>query len=249
MLKKLIPLVFLIFATPAFSWSVSKLSRELNSNKKREYTITVTSDNKRSVPIEVYIGKRLVDEQGNDTYEKIDDHNFFIYPPIFVLQPGLSQKIRVRWTGDIDSLENEYAYRIGITEIPTKPKLEESEQDNVQLGLNFIKNFVGSVYITPKKAQAHITTIESHISKQGDDDMLKLTLENKGKKHKLYKQPLCTLSTKDKKMSFTPDIQGQTTILILGEQKRVVNIQLPPDWKEKLGSDKNFHVSFEDASD
>lgn len=249
MLKKTLPLLLLVITTQAFPWSVSKLSREITSNKKREYTISVTSKDDKAIPIEVYIGKRHIDATGNDSYEKVDEHDFFIYPSVFVLQPGLSQKIRVRWTGDVDKLEKEQAYRIGVTEMPTKPKLSETEHDNVSLGLSFMKNFVGSVFIIPKKAQSHVNVVESKVTYTQDEDLLHLTLENQGKKHKLYKKPVCELSTKKQRFSFEPEIQGNTTVQLLGGQQRHVTIQLPPDWKEKLGQDKDFHISFKDQAE
>ncbi|PCI78419.1 hypothetical protein COB21_00885 [Candidatus Aerophobetes bacterium] len=248
MLKKyIIPLLLLCLSTPSFSWTVSKISREITDNKNREYIISVHSQDESSVPIEVIVGTKSIDKNGRESYEQVDDHEFFIYPPIFVLQPGRTQKVRIRWTGDMQTLEKEKAFNIAIAEMPTKPKAAKTTFQDVRIGLNFAKKFLGSIYLIPKNAKANIQTTNTSLKNAGDDDAFHLTLTNIGNKYKSFKKPLCKMTHGEKTFSFVPDFD--TGLIILSGNTRELKIDLPADWKEKLGSDKDFDFTLLDEND
>ncbi|MEM7174466.1 MAG: hypothetical protein AAF443_00850 [Chlamydiota bacterium] len=226
-------LLFLPLMVPmrSFCWNVSPMSNQITHKDKSYFFLTVTADESRSsIPIEVYGVKRMLDEKGNETHERVDDL-FFIYPSQFLLEPRGMQRVRVYWKGNIKKLKTEEAYRIIIEGTPLEAEVEKLT-DKVAVGIKLLKTFVTSLYVTPKNVKYKLKIVSHEVKQMDGKNSLVLHLHNSGDAHLTFFKPLIKLTHKRKSYTFDidkiKDIVG--TVVVLPGHHRECIIPLPTDF-------------------
>lgn len=228
--KRLIPLMLCI-PNFFFAWSVSPSNYTIKEGDNPHYYLTVNAQHvTESTPIEVYAAKRMIDKEGHNTWERIEDR-LFIYPSIFVVPPGGMQRVRVFWRGDFKDMNQEEAYRIIVEGLPvsiTEGQMTEV-QEGIKVGLKVLKTYVTSLFIQPKNAQAN-PILESHqiIEDEGKKTLI-LNLKNRGNKHISLDQYIVTLKSEGGSFEINQDhiLKTNEVLTLLPFHERECVIPLP----------------------
>ena len=228
-----------------FSWNANPSQSQI-SNPKEKYCLLnlETMQDTTPSPVEIFGAKRVIDEQGNESYERVDD-DFFIYPATIVLQPKQRQVVRVVWKGDLKTLKEEKAYRIILKEIPVETTIETTQvTENIGVGVKFSKSFVTSLYVTPKNAKPKISVECKNIAtvEQEDGTMqqeLLLTLRNQGNAHLTFNAFNLDLVANHKKQTIdhTWIMDHLGVVVLLPHHTREVKIPLPNDFPDSFPID------------
>jgi fimbrial chaperone protein len=152
----------------AGSFQVTPLRVELSSQRPND---ALQVQNNGSEPVVIQL--QLVawsQESGRDVYQPTDE--LLATPPIFTIQPGATQIIRVGSLRGVDE-KNELSYRLFLQEVPSKPKPDfKGLQMALRIGL--------PVFILPKVKAAPAL---SWRVEQAAGGQLKVDLKNDGNAH------------------------------------------------------------------
>lgn len=159
-------------------------------------TIAVNNIRPEALPIEVKILRRIVNDDGTQTFEPADDQ-FVVFPPQAQIAASQSQAIRIQYLGAVGA-ESE-AYVVQITEVPVN-KLDGS-------GIQFTYNFGVAVYIQPNRPRARLG-IESPVIAEGS---LRFRVNNNGNDFGFINGQTLEYRVGDKKVSI--DRETLTTLV------------------------------------
>ena len=174
----LLPLLFFIVSSPAYSYDVKPIVIQLApSGAGAAQSVVITNTHAQPIAIEVRTFKRQQNPDGTDSLTPEDD-DLLVTPPQMVIAPKSSQSFKVRWVGDA-SPEQELAYRLVTTQLPIKFKQEETS--DVSINVNMTYRYEAALYIVPPQSKpsarlvsvapvtddAGITWLEARIASDG----------------------------------------------------------------------------------
>ena len=236
----LLPLFLIFIPIKIFSWYVTPTSNQIGEGDKNSCFLTIKAlGDANSTPVEIFGAKRIIDEKGEESYERLD-HLFFIYPSICVVPPGETQRIRVFWKGDFKKLQQEEAYRIVLQELPVEIKTKEISE-KVSVGISLLKTFVTTLYVTPKKAKPKLTITSHEIIESEGEKCLVMNLQNQGTGHITFSESVITLE--HEKTTYTLDPEYLKKVLgvtvMLPSHNREFLIPLPEDFPQNTFFDSS----------
>jgi fimbrial chaperone protein len=165
-------------AGSANAMNVSPVQLELASaGGASRSQVTVTNTSNAAMPVEAFIEKLQLDENGNKKLSKSGDE-FLVFPPQAIIPPGGTQVFRLQWVGE-PMLAQSQSFIFTVSQVPVKlPKGKNQVQ--VVMGFGAIVN-VAAAHVTPslKVIGTAITT-----DKQGKRHAV-MTVENPTKAHAL----------------------------------------------------------------
>jgi fimbrial chaperone protein len=109
-------------------------------------------------------------ENGLDVYQPSND--LVATPPIFTMQPGASQIIRVGLMRAVDD-KKELSYRLFLQEVPSRPKADFK-------GLQVLLRVGLPVFVSPK---AKASPVLYWRAERADGDQVRVHLKNEGNAH------------------------------------------------------------------
>lgn len=148
----------------------------------------VENEAKEKIAVKIQAFVRKIDEKGKETTTPTAD--FKIYPDQISLEASDSRAVRISYIGK-KALEQESAYRIVASQLPVAFKNQAKKT-----GINFLFQFVASVYVTSDK---YYPKIEVESLARVDNENLKIKLVNKGQKHSILKNVNIELTGNDGK--------------------------------------------------
>jgi fimbrial chaperone protein len=152
-------------------------------------SFVVENTNSEKIAVKVEQFTRSADNAGHEIREATE--KFTIYPRQLSLSPNEKRNIRVSWTGE-KSLAKEESFRIIFTQLPVDLQKQEALKANVKL--NFLLQYVASVYVGPPNTRAKLT---ASVSAGTDSKKLSLKIHNTGTAHKLLKDVVIKLLADD----------------------------------------------------
>jgi fimbrial chaperone protein len=163
-------LFFALIAGPSLagSFQVTPLRVELSSQHATD-ALQVRNDANEPVVIQLQVAA-WSQENGRDIYQPSDD--LVATPPIFTMQPGATQVIRVGLLRGVDE-KNELSYRLFLQEVPSRPKPDFK-------GLRMALRIGLPVFILPK---AKAVPVLNWRVEQTAGGPLKVDLKNDGNAH------------------------------------------------------------------
>lgn len=148
--------------------------------KTTSFFIENTSEERVAVQIDIFY--RTQDEAGKEVRTETKD--FTVYPSQIVLKPKQKRTIRVTWQG-VQKVTKELAYRLVAEELPIDLQKKKKEQ---RTNINFLLKYVASLYVVPDGAKPKVVVKAAKKKKVKGQEMMELTLENKGKAHKVLNE-------------------------------------------------------------
>ena len=162
-------LVTVLHRSPAWAdgLGISPLRAVLSTQVRTAgFTLTSQEPNPTLVQVHLYAWSQ---QKGVDQLVPSDD--LLVGPPIFTIQPGQTQLIRIGLRNEPAS-QREATYRIIIAEVPVQPR-----SDN---GINFAFRLSMPIFVTPDK-QSDVSLLWSAV--KVDPSHLRLTVEDTGDRH------------------------------------------------------------------
>jgi fimbrial chaperone protein len=158
-------------AGTASAMTVSPIHVEMASVGTASRTqVTVTNSGTTPLPVETFLEKLQLDENGKKKTSKAGD-DFLVFPPQAMIPPGGTQVFRLQWVGDPELARSE-SYLFTISQVPVKfPKGQNKIQ--VVMGFGVVVNVgatgataslnvVGSAMVKDKQGKRHPTlTVEN----------------------------------------------------------------------------------------
>jgi fimbrial chaperone protein len=159
-----------LFSGPlcAGSFQVSPVRVELSSQQASD-ALSVLNNGGEPVVIQLQTVAWSQD-RGRDVYQPSDD--LVATPPIFTVQPGATQIVRVGLLRGVDETR-ELSYRLFLQEVPSKPKPDFK-------GLQVLLRIGLPVFVLPK---AKASPALSWRVERTDGDQVKVGLKNDGNAH------------------------------------------------------------------
>lgn len=181
-----------LLVSPAIAFQVQPLRYTLEPASGRTSTSFVVVNTKdKPLPFEVRMEKRVIDEQGGQTFLPAEQE-FVVFPVQGLVPPGSSQSIRVQYVGD-PVLEETAGYVVRVAEVPVT--------DDEVSGIQFAYSFGAALYVKPAGAKARVM-IETAKASQGQ---LVLDLFNSGNDFSLLTRKRLRFSVGGERFSFGPD--------------------------------------------
>ncbi|TPG43576.1 molecular chaperone [Sphingomonas koreensis] len=157
-------------------------------------TIHVNNDRDVPLPIELKTFRRIVRDDGSQSFDPVDGQ-FVIFPPQVQVAASSSQSIRFQYVGDPVVTESQ-AYVIQVTEVPVTPPGFS--------GVHFTYNFGVAVYIDPAHASDDLT-VEGV---KREDGSLLMTVRNDGNGYATLSRKSLTLASGVSKVTYEPTDLG-----------------------------------------
>ncbi|MDG2990581.1 fimbria/pilus periplasmic chaperone [Candidatus Synechococcus calcipolaris G9] len=188
----------------------------------------VVSSGTQPVAVEIHMVKRIIAPDGTETNPNADDE-FIVYPPQILLNPGERQRVRVTWLGDPNPPQ-ELTYRIVAEQLPINLGQIETQQGGRNVIIKTLFEYVGSVYITPRNAQADVglDSLVAVANPRGGTQ-LKVTLINRGNRHQIMgRVSLAVQGENGEILQFSPEqLQAIAGENMLAGMKREFILPLP----------------------
>jgi fimbrial chaperone protein len=174
-------------AGTAIAMNVTPIQVEMTSAGGASHNqVTVTNTTKSPMPVETFLEKLQLDENGKKKLSKAGE-DFLVFPPQAIIPAGGTQVFRLQWVGE-PMLAQSQSYIFSVAQVPVKyPKGQSKVQ--VVLGFGVVIN-VAATQVTPslKVIGTAFTT-----DKQGKRRAV-MTVENPTKTHALLPDGTINLS-------------------------------------------------------
>lgn len=171
-----------MLASPAFALRVSPLYVELESSGSESYfTLQVGNPEDQDVPIEIFIERITVDDDGSELSVEPADDDFIIFPPQVVVPANSRRAMRLQYIGD-GNLQQSAHYRAVVSKVPVE--LEQTETEEIVLGINLVIRFGVTINVTPANAVAEpsISFLRKSTGEDGADRYV-FRAQNSGNRH------------------------------------------------------------------
>lgn len=209
----------------AGSFQVSPVRVELSSQQSSD-ALSVQNNGGEPVVIQLQMVAWSQD-RGRDIFQPSDD--LVATPPIFTVQPGATQIIRVGLLRGVDETR-ELSYRLFLQEVPSKPKPDFK-------GLQVLLRIGLPVFVLPK---AKASPILSWRVERTDGDQVKVDLRNEGNAHIQVSDFKLSLPGKQQAIA----VQQVSTYLLPGQSRSWI---LATDPSQQLASDTVRINAYTDA--
>ncbi len=205
-------------------------------------TIWVENDTKKASPLEIKAYTRTIDEFGKET--RVETQDFAIFPEQLTLSPGQRRSIRLTWKGALDSgqgkhtgkifkrkkqktMQFEKSYRLHVKQIPVDVTPEPLKNPNERkVSLNFLYEYIASIYVTPSKAQANL---DVEVLKKLPNSKVEVMVYNRGNKHSLLQhyKPIVHLPNSKEPIAIHDIGKELKKVNLLANSKRKITLNLP----------------------
>lgn len=192
-------------------------------------TFLIDNTGKEKVAIQIEVLTRVVDQAGKETRKETKD--FLVFPEQISLDAGERRNIRVTYVGE-QNLKKELPYRLVASQLPVEFK--KPEQKGASVNVNFLLQYVASLYVSDDKAKAKIEVESVKAKKAGAE----VVLRNAGTKHLVLSDAKLIFSAKDsggKNKEWQADAKALKDLasenLLPGSARRFV-ITLPKDFPQ-----------------
>lgn len=174
----------------AYAYEVSPMRVTLVPADGRDNTtLSVSNTRDRDLPVEVRVLRRMIAEDGSQTFEPADD-DFLVFPPQFEVEPDASQALRVQYIG-IPPQDEALAYVVQVEEVPVVPEGFS--------GVKFTYNFGVAVYVEPANAEDDLVA-----TGHARDGSVTLEITNRGNAFSLLSLKEMTLRGNSYSRRFSP---------------------------------------------
>ncbi len=155
--------------------------------------LTVDNDSDEILPLEFYIVKRSITENGDPIYDtNLEEEDFVIFPEQMLLEPGEKQTVQINYTGDPSpTIEHAYALMSEVLPVPTA-SLDEDERSSLNLSVRY----ASMLYVRPTNQEAKLSTELSFVELEKDEEqmsMLGITISNNGLIHARLVDPVLAI--------------------------------------------------------
>lgn len=133
--------------------------------------ISINNTGDTDLPFEIRVERRVIDENGQQTYEPIED-DFVVFPPQGLIPAGGTQAVRFQYLGDIE-LSQSQGYVLRVSEVPVR--------DPNFSGIQFAYSFGAAIYVKPSDVSDRIEVR----SFERDGNTIRAVLENTGTDYSL----------------------------------------------------------------
>jgi fimbrial chaperone protein len=178
-------------------------------------TLTLANTRDRPLPFEVTAERRLIAEDGTQTFEPAED-DFVIFPPQGRVEPGRSQAMRIQYVGPADVTQTQ-GYVIRVSEVPvTDPNFS---------GVQFAYAFGVAVYVKPQDARDAIQVTSFERTPEG----LVVQLTNSGNDYSLLSDKRLRIEVGGQRLTFEGQQLGAmlTSPLVPPASRRTLRIAIP----------------------
>lgn len=160
---------------------------DTDTDKRDEFTYSITNKLNETVAFEVSVYRRYVDKDGKDHLVK-DDNSFSIFPSQLIIGPRMERVVKLRWMGNKDFEKNpnkEQAFRVEIKQfhIDLNPFQKKSRKETSSVEFNI--QVMTSLYMTPGASKAVPVITKTKTLPNG---IALVTVENRGSRRVEYKK-------------------------------------------------------------
>ena len=210
-----------IWSGSSYGFQFSPIAVNIEIAKKSEETFTVKNDSDDPIAVELSLKHRVMTEKGVDVLSDADD-DFVFFPQQMIVKPRSTQSVRIQYVGE-KTLKSEKAYRIIAEQLPVNLEAKSAEKSGGKIQI--MLRYVGSVYIQPQgvKSKLIVKSIERASNEKGQQ-VLRVSIENKGSRHTLIERPTLTIGSVQLSES---ELSGLANENILAQMTRVFEIPLP----------------------
>lgn len=184
-------LPMLVLATSqvhAFGFSPFK-ARLSPASQKASQLFEIRNDEDYPQAIQISVHRWQHQPDGTEVNQSADDV-LSVYPNQFVLKPGSTQAIRLRYTGTATP-SAEQAFRVVAEQLP----VSLDARPDTRKAIRFLVTYRAALYVTPDDAQPRIEPIGVQSQTIKGERYLAVSLANRGSAHALVKKPVFTFYT------------------------------------------------------
>lgn len=154
-------------------------------------SISVNNSESEPLPFEITVERRIIDENGQQSFEPVED-DFLVFPPQGLIPAGGTQAVRFQYLGEIDLAETQ-GYVLRVSEVPVR--------DPNFSGIQFAYSFGAAVYIKPDGA----TDVIEVASVERDGNTVRAVLNNTGNDYSLLTAKQFRITIGGETLRFTRD--------------------------------------------
>jgi len=218
--------VFLCFSSITHAIDLSPFIYEFNAKGPgTKHLFKVKNDSQEMKAIKITISTRDVALDGIET-NKVVKNKFQIYPSQFIIKPGTTKGVRVRWVGE-GNIQTELAYRLNVEQMPVNLNPQKSKSQ-----MQVLQKLVGAIYVVPVdgKASLAIGNVKSVLD-ENDKKLLSFEIQNKGNKHSNLKSHIINFNTSELAQLAPHHLEKYKSLYLPANQAREFVIP----WPEELG--------------
>lgn len=184
---------------------------------QRSASISINNTDATPLRVEIKALRRLVAEDGTQTFKPADD-DFVIFPPQAEVAPGKSQSIRFQYIGPPVS-DLSAAYVIQVVQLPVV--------DPAFSGVRFTYNFGVAVYLDPPRAKEKLELVSAERTATG----LRLRVRNEGTSYGLLTNRRIVANSAGNPVNLDPAQLGArvSNPLVPPKSERLFEIAVP-EW-------------------
>lgn len=211
----------LLFTSAAQAFRLSPMVVHFSpEGSKRTQVLTLENTGTEKIPIQIEAFARSIDNKGQEVRTATSD--FVIYPEQLVLLPGEKRNIRATWGGDLGGPQ-EKSYRFVVSQLPVEFQEKAQNKKTAGANLNFLLQYVASVYVTPSGAKPLIK-VKSALMRE--PKKLELNLANEGTAHLVLRVKSLKIFDGEKMlMSLNKSVElDNTNVLAKTEKSFVINL-------------------------
>jgi P pilus assembly chaperone PapD len=151
--------------------------------------ISVNNTGDADLPFEVRVERRIIDENGQQTFEPVED-DFIVFPPQGLIPAGGTQAVRFQYLGEIE-LSQSQGYVLRVSEVPVR--------DPNFSGIQFAYSFGAAIYVKPSDVSDRIEVR----SFEREGNTIRAVLENTGNDFSLLTAKPMRITVGGQTLSFT----------------------------------------------
>ena len=225
-------ILFFVSISSSHAFLIEPQNQTIDLSRGNSASISVKNNRSKDATLEFYIKKRIISEDGSETYENADE-DFILFPPQALIKTKKRQNVRINWVGDLDPKESS-SYHIFSEEVPVNLPDEEIN------GVRSIMKIGVSLHVTPKNAKSDLS-----ISKvKNDDDGVLVTIVNNGNKFEYIDNTKITLSNEKQSRKYEDGElieMAKRTLLLPNGNARTIKL-LWPERKKGLKTTANIVI-------
>ncbi len=189
---------------------------------------SVNNMGQEALAIEMRFMTREMADDGSETNKAVPDL-FAVFPSQFVLKPGTTQTVRVRWLGK-EPVKSEKAFRLVAEQLPVSLVQGGEEGINMKVALRYL----AAVYVAPKGAKADV---QMEVKREGDSSgrsFAVLDFHNAGTEHVILRNLKVSLQVAGRRIELPTEVMESVSgSNLLAGARRVLRIPLPSDAEGK----------------
>lgn len=218
----------ILFLPTSHAIDLTPFIYEFNSKgPNTKHLFKVKNDSSEMKALKITISTREVTLDGTENNSTVNN-KFQIYPSQFIIKPGATKGVRVRWIGEKD-IQTELAYRLNVEQMPVNLNPEQRKSQ-----MQVLQKLVGAIYVVPdnSKANLSISNIKTVMDKS-ETKFLSFQIENNGNKHSNLKNHIIYLDAPELAKLAPHHLKEYQSLYLPADQAREFVIP----WPKELGDD------------